>query len=120
MEHEQKPVITDEDVETLKARDERWRSVEAAIKMDEEFNNSFTVNLILEALTRRSTEAMEGLIIADPTDVRRIASLQEQINCGRFIAASLSAVREKGVVAHRSLDEEGQVELESPDARGQR
>lgn len=117
---EQEPVITHEDIETLKARDERWRAVENGIKIGEEFENSFVVNVILEALTNRSTEAMEHLINADATDMRRIASLQERVNCARFIAASLIAIREKGVVAHRSLDEEGKVELESPDGRSQR
>lgn len=116
----EEPLITQEDIEALKARDRRWKDVELAIKIDDELANSVTVNLILDALTRRSGEAMEGLLSADATDMRKIASLQEQVNCARFIATSLKAVRQTGVVAHQSLQEEGNVELESPHGRSER
>lgn len=114
------PVITQEDIDALKARDARWKDVELAIKIDEELANSVTVNLILDALTRRSEEAVEELLKADPTDMRKIASLQEQVNCARFIGISLRNIRQKGVVAHQSLEDEGNVELEPPNAGSER
>ena len=114
------PFITQEDIEALKARDRRWQDVELAIKIDDDLANNVTVNLILDALTRRSEDAIEGLLKADPTDVRKIASLQEQVNCGRHIAASLHNVRQRGVVAHQSLEDEGNVELEPPHAGSER
>lgn len=111
-------LITQEDIEALKARDRRWKDVELSIKIDEELSNSVTVNLILEALSRRSNDALEKLIDADPTDVRKITSLQEMVNCARFIATSLHNIRQTGVVAHQSLEDEGNVELESPNGSG--
>lgn len=112
--------VTQEDIELLKSRDARWQAVELAIKLDEELNNSPTVNLILDALERRSKEAIEWLVQADPTDVRKIASLQEQVNCARFVNASINAIRLNGLVAHRSLDDEGNVELEPHNAGSER
>jgi hypothetical protein len=114
------PFITQEDIEALKARDRRWQDVELAIKIDEELANSVTVNLILDTLTRRSQDAIEALLKTDPTDMRKIASLQEQVNCGRYIASSLHNIRQRGVVAHQSLEDEGNVELESPHAGSER
>ena len=113
-------LITQEDIDALKARDRRWKDVELSIKIEEELTHSVTVNLILDALTRRSSEAVEKLIDVDPTDMRKIASLQEQVNCARFIAESLRNIRQMGVVAHRSLEDEGNVELESPHGGSER
>lgn len=112
------PLITDEDIEALKSHDSRWRDVDHAIKLDEELRDSFTVNLILESLTRRSTEAMERLITADPTDVKRISALQEQVNSARYIGLCLNLIRERGLSAQQLLEEEGNIELEELNGRG--
>lgn len=106
------PVITQEDIELLKSRDSRWKDVELAIKLDDDLANNVAVNLILDALSRRSNEAIEKLINVDPTDMRKIASLQEMVNCARFIVTSLQNIRTTGVVAHQSLEDEGKVEIE--------
>lgn len=116
----EEPLITQEDIEVLKSRDRRWQDVELAIKIDDELANSVVVNLILDSLTRRSNGALEKLIDVDPTDMRKIASLQEQVNCARFIASNLHNLRQKGVVAHQSLEDEGNVELESPHGGSER
>lgn len=113
----EEPLISQEDIETLKARDRRWKDVEISIRIDEELNNSVIVALILEALGRRSNDAINRLIQADPTDVRRIAALQEQVNCANYITASIADCRQKGVVAHQSLEEEG-IELEPHNVSG--
>lgn len=112
---EQEPLIKQEDIDKLKARDQRWREIDIAIKMDEELRESPTVNLILEALARRSTEAMERLLQVDPTKSGEISSLQEQVKSVKFIGSSLDLIRQRGLVAHRSLEEDGNVDLESPD-----
>ena len=106
------PFISEEDIEALKLRDGRWKQVETAIQVDEDLRNNFTVNLILEAMARRSTEAMEDLINVDPLDTRRVTSLQEQVNCARFIGKYFEKVRLEGLVAQTSLEDEGKVELE--------
>lgn len=118
----EEPFITQEDIDGLKLRDGRWKQVETAIQVDNDLQNNFTVNLIFEALTRRSTEALEDLINADPLDTRRITSLQEQVNCARFIGKYFEKVRLEGLVAQTSLEDEGNVELEEtpPNDRSER
>lgn len=103
--------ITQDDIEALKARDARWKAVDLSIKVDEELRESPTVNLILEALARRSTEAMEKLLDIDPTSAGSISALQAQVNCARFVGTSLESIRQNGLVAQRSLEEEGDVDL---------
>jgi len=108
----EEPFISQDDIEALKLRDGRWKQIETAIAVDNDLQHNFTVNLILEALTRRSTEAMEDLINVDPLDTRRVTSLQEKINCARFIGEYFKKVREDGLVAQSTLEDEGNVELE--------
>lgn len=108
----EEPFITPDDIAALKARDARWREVELAIKIDEELRDSPTVNLILDAIARRSQESIDALVDVDPLDTRRITSLQEKVKCARFIAQSLKNIREAGLVAQQTLEEEGNVELD--------
>lgn len=113
-------LIKQEDIDKLKARDARWRSVDLAIKVDEELRESPTVNLILEAIARRSTDAMERLLEVDPTESGKISSLQEQVKYAKFIGDNLKSVRAQGLVAQRSLEEEGNVDLEPPNDGSER
>lgn len=106
-------LIKQEDIERLKSTDARWREIDLAIKVDEELRNSPTINIILEALRMRSTEAMEKLLVVNPNDIGTISSLQETVKCVKFIGDSLDNIRQRGLSAHRSLEEEGNVELDS-------
>ena len=114
--------ITQEDIDALKLRDGRWKAIEVAIQVDNDLQNNFTVNLILDALKRRSTESMEALINVDPLNTRLVTSLQEKINCARFIGEYFNHVRLEGLVAQTTLEEEGNVELEDrpPNDRSER
>lgn len=105
------PLITQQDIEALKSRDSRWKDIEIAIRVDEELRDSPTVNLILEAFTRRSTSALESLIVVDPTDVRQISALQEQVKAVRYIGEEFKRIRENGLIAETHLREEGDVSL---------
>lgn len=118
----EEPFISQDDISALKLRDGRWKQIETAIQVDTDLQNNFTVNLILEALTRRATESMEELINVDPLDTRRVTSLQEKINCARFIGEYFKQVRVEGLVAQSTLEDEGNVELQEnpPDAGSER
>jgi hypothetical protein len=104
--------ITKEDIDRLKARDMRFRDIELAIRVDEELRDSVVVNLILEAATRRSETALEQLAFCNPADTLMVASYQAEVRCARFIVETLRKVRENGIHAAASLDEEGEIELE--------
>lgn len=111
-------LITEADIERLKARDDRWRMIDLAIKVDDELQHSPTVNLILDAIARKATEAMDALIEADPIDTKRISSLQAAIKYGRFIGDNLDAIRKNGLMAQRSLEEEGNINLDEETQNG--
>ena len=104
--------ISQDDIEALKHRDGRWKQIDTAIQVDNDLQNNFTVNLILEAMTRRATESMEELINVDPLDTRKVTSLQEKINCARFLGEYFKQVRVEGLVAQATLEDEGNVEIE--------
>lgn len=108
------PLIKQEDIDNLIGRDDtgRWRAIKDAIKLDEELRDSFAVNVILEALTRASTEAMEALISANPTNAKEISALQATIKCVKIIGENIETVRKKGLLAQDSLEKEGNVDLE--------
>lgn len=106
--------ITQHDVDNLVKNDHtgRWKAINLAIKVDEELRDSITVSLILDALTRHSTEALEELIKVDPTDVKKVSALQSMVRCVRLIGEGLESIRQNGLLAQISLEEEGDVQLE--------
>lgn len=108
----EEPLIKQEDIDRLIAQDSRWKAVNLAIKVDEELQHSPTVNLILNALQRRSTEAMDGLLKIDPTEAGKIAALQETVNIVKYIGNSLEIIRQEGLQAQANLEDEGKVDLE--------
>ncbi len=108
MEEEKEQFISQEDVDGLIKRDTsgRWKAIDLAIRVDEELRDSITVNLILDSLTRHSTEALEELIKVDPTDTKKVSALQSMVRCVRLIGEGLESIRQNGVLAQMSLEEE--------------
>ena len=104
--------LTEQDIERLKAKDERFAKIDLAIKIDEELQHSPTVNLILDTVARHSTQAMELLIDADPTDAKRVSALQAMVKYGRFIGETFEYIRKEGIMAQMTLEEEGNVDLD--------
>lgn len=82
-----------------------------AIKIDEELQNSPTVNLILDAVLRYSNEALEKLVNTDPTNAGLVSALQARVKYGRFINERIDYIRKDGILAQVSLEEEGKVDL---------
>lgn len=106
--------INQEDVDALIKRDTsgRWKAIDLAIRVDEELRDSITVNLILDSLTRHSTEAMEELIKTDPTNASKVSALQSMVKCVRLIGEGLESIRQNGLLAQMSLEDEGNVQLD--------
>lgn len=107
--------VTHDDIERLKARDERWRDVYLALKVDAELRDSFTLNLFIEAAYRQLEEAKDGLIDVNPTDTKKIFDLQIKGGCAKLIGNVLNNIRKKGLNAYSSIEEDKFVELDRGD-----
>lgn len=104
--------ITQEDIERLKARDERWRQVDTAMAVDAELRDSVALNLIIEAAVRHTESAKEALLHVNPADTKAIIGFQAKGQCAKFIGDTLRSIRETGLNAAASLDHDGAVELD--------
>lgn len=110
--------ITEQDIEALKAKDERWRLIDIALKVDDEIRNSIALNLILEAANRQSIRAKELLIDVSPSDIQTIMTLQVKAQCAKLINDILTNIRNQGLNAQTSIEDEGFVELEREQSHG--
>ncbi len=109
---DQESFINEQDIEALKARDERFRHYETALRVDEELRENFTLNLILEAASRQMEEAKDALIDVNPTDARQIYDLQVKAGCAKLIGQVLNSIRKKGLTAYTSIEEDKFIELD--------
>lgn len=105
-------MITQEDLERLRARDERWKQVDLSLRIDAELRDSVALNLFIEAAARRAEEAKALLVQVNPADTKAIIALQAKAQCATLIGEVLYAVRQQGEIAYASLQEDGQVNLE--------
>lgn len=112
------PFITEQDIERLKARDERFRIVDIALKVDDELRNSISLNLILEAANRQAKLAKDKLIEVNPADTQTIIALQVKAQCAKLINDILTNIRISGLNAQSSIEDEGFVELDREESNG--
>lgn len=99
-------------IEKLKSRDQRWRDVETAIKVEEELRSSTVLKLVLEIVEKEAVDALELMIHADPANVSKMTSLQAIVKRSRIIGDSIEAIRQKGAFAQSSLEAEGPVHVD--------
>lgn len=104
--------INQEFIEKLKSRDKRWRDVDAAIKIEEELRTSEALKAVLEVVNEEAVQALEEMIVADPSDLQKMISLQAKVKRARIIGNTLEAIRRKGAIAQQNLQEEGQVQFD--------
>lgn len=109
---DQETFINEMDIEALKARDERFRHYDLALKVDAELRESFTLNLILEAASRQMEEAKDAMIDVNPTDSKQIYDLQVKAGCAKLIGQVLNNIRKKGLAAYTSIEEDKFIELD--------
>lgn len=112
---EPEPFITEQDIEALRSRDERWKDYDLALKVDDELRNSFTINLFLEAASRQMEEAKDSLVEVNPTDTKQIYDLQVKAGCAKLIGQVLNNIRKKGLMAYTSIEDEKFIELDRTD-----
>lgn len=106
------PIITQEVLDMLKARDKRWEHVDLYLKIERELAESVAVKLLIETANREAEQCKTDLAFCDPTDVRKIVDLQARIYRAYFIGETLQACLTRGVDAVRNLDEDGPVNIE--------
>lgn len=109
---DQETFINERDIEALKARDERFRHYDIALKVDAELRESFTLSLILEAACRQREEAKDALEEVNPTDMKQIYDLQVKAGCAKLIERVLNNIRNKGLLAYASIEEDKFIELD--------
>lgn len=110
--------ISEQDLEALKARDERFRLVDIALKVDDEIRNSLALNLILEASERQAKMARDRLIDVNPSDTQTIIALQVKAQCAKLIKDTLTNIRNVGLNAQSSIIDEGFIELDRGESNG--
>lgn len=105
--------ITPEDLDNLRARDERWKIVDLSIKIDTELRDSLIINMVIEAASRRAEEAKDALVDVNPSDIQKIIGLQADAQCAKLIGEILRNVRNSGNEAFASLHAEEENSLEN-------
>lgn len=108
----EEPFITEQDIDALRARDERWQHYDLALKVDDELRQSFTLNLFLEAASRQMEEAKDALIDVNPTDTKQIYDLQVKAGCAKLIGQVLNTIRKRGLAAYTSIEDDKFIELD--------
>lgn len=108
----QENFITDQDIEAIRARDERFQHYDLSLKVDDELRNSFTINLLLEAASRQMEEAKDALVDVNPTDTKKIYDLQVKAGCAKLIGQVLNTIRKRGLAAYTSIEDDKFVELD--------
>ena len=106
------PFITEADIERLKARDDRWRRVDLAMKVDVELRESIVINAFLEAAARNLEQAQNALTEVNPTDTKTIYDLQVKAGSAKLVSQVLNSIRQKGLQAYASIEEDKFVELD--------
>lgn len=105
-------ILTDQDqisaefIEQLKSNDSRWRDVDFGLKIENELQTSEALQCVLQVINMRAAGALDKLIDVDPTDTKKIMSLQAQVQCARIIGETLESVRRRGAIAAENLQED--------------
>lgn len=97
--------ISDEFIEQLKATDERWKLVDQALKIEAELRDSEALKAVLHVVSARAAVALDKLVDVDPTDVKKIMSLQADVQRARIIGETIESIRQKGAFAADALQE---------------
>lgn len=95
--------ITKEDIAALREIDPKWKAVELSIRVDTELRDSAIINLVIIAATRRAEEAKEALADIDPTDTKKIISLQADVQRAKLIGEILRNVKTRGDESYAAL-----------------
>lgn len=98
--------ISEEFIEQLKSLDHRWRQYDLALKIEAELQNSEALKCVLHVLTDRAATALNELVDVDPTDHKKIMSLQARVQCARIMGETLESIRKTGAIAARTLQED--------------
>lgn len=99
-------------IEKLKQQDQRFRDLDLRLVVETELKSSIALQVVLEAAGEQAAEALEALAEVDPTDMKKIISLQACVQRARFIARTLNHVIRKGELAEQSISEEQTIQLE--------
>lgn len=110
---DQQSFITPEDLANLRARDGRWKIVDLSIRIDAELRDSLIINLIIEAAARRAEEAKDALSEVDANDVKKIISLQADVQRAKLIGEILRDIKNSGNEAYAALKAEESINLEN-------
>lgn len=98
-------------IEHLKQQDDRFRDLDLRLIVENELKSSIALQVVLAAAGEQAAEALEALANVDPTDIKKITSLQCRVQRARFIANTLNSVLRKGVLAEQSLNDEQAIQL---------
>lgn len=105
--------INEEFIEKLKSNDRRWVDIDFGLKIEEELRSSVALKAVLEVVNQEAIDAIEEMIWADPTDTKKMISLQAKIRRARIMGNTLEAIRKKGAITQQAIQEEGRVHVDN-------
>jgi hypothetical protein len=98
--------LTPEEIEELKARDDRFRAVDLAIQLQAELSAGKGLRLFLDALEQDAMTAMEAFADLAITDTQQIALLQVRVRTYVMAQRTFGEVLLKGRLAEINLRNE--------------
>lgn len=103
MVEEPQELSNDEILAQVRGRDARVAAVVDAIDIQGELRNSRALAMVLEQLTRDSTQAMNEFAFVNPDDRRAVMGLQARVYSIVYLDQVLRNIQQKGQLAEQDL-----------------
>jgi sensor histidine kinase regulating citrate/malate metabolism len=107
---------TNDYIEKIVAEDDRWKHIKQMVDVEHELSHCKSLKIIMGVMAHESFEATEVLVKTDPTDTKKIISLQARIYSARMLAGILDGVIRRGQEALKSVEDENPSDDESDKA----
>ncbi len=100
--------------ERMNSHENRLKSIEAATQLEYELQNSVALPLFAEIAQKEADDALAALATVDPSDYKKIISLQAMVYRSTLVTQTIIAIRTRGAFASKAMNEEAELE-ELPD-----
>ena len=98
--------LSDQQIDHLKSRDVRIRALDTALLVDQELQDSKTLNLILASIEDDVAEAMHQFADISPLDTLAVGALQARVHRLVYLKRTIAFIRSSGKAAADALQTE--------------